>query len=89
MSWVKCTNGNIIQQQQQQLNHTASPKEKPESLFFFGVACIASVMIHEGFKKGYKRERAHLEKSSTAPVYYSIPKISLSVTLKISSEGKK
>lgn len=87
MSWVKCTNGNIIQQQQQ-LNHTASPKEKPESPFF-GAACIASVMIHEGFRTGYKRERAHLEKSSTAPVYYSIPKISLSVTLKISSEGKK
>lgn len=52
-------------------------------------ACIVSVMIHDGFRSGYKRERAHLEKSSTASVYYSIPKISLSVTLKISSEGKK
>lgn len=92
VSWVKCINRKIIQQQQQQQQDKKKITilvQKTSPSLRFCAACIASVMIHEGFRSGYKRERTHLEKSSTAPVYYSIPKISLSVTLKISSEGKK
>lgn len=79
ISWVKCINGKI----------TSTTTTIIIIMITLLVEKTSPSLFQEGFRSGYKRERAHLEKSSTAPVYYSIPKISLSVTLKISSEGKK
>lgn len=50
----------------------ASPEDKPESMFC--AAHITSVMIHEGFRSGYKRERAHLEKEQHSSGLLFCPK---------------